>query len=146
MFPFKYVSVHGVSVQVVSVQKFPFRHGMVKLYNIISSVRKNAGLGKNQRDTGSCLFSRCGIRDSERDSAGLFKNPFMTCKISVYSSDESKKGQNIKLFFNLMSRIHFLSFLRNYILSTIDIIFLFNPKCFTIKRIEKLLLILRICL
>ena len=64
------------------------------------SVRKNAGLRKNQRDTGSCLFSRCGIRDSERDSAGLFENPFMTCKISVYSSDESKKGRNIKIFFN----------------------------------------------
>ena len=99
-----------------------------------ASVRKNAGLGKNHRDTGSCLFSRCGIPDSGRGSAGLFKNPFMTCKISVYSSDESKKGQNIELFFNLMSRIHFLSFLRNYILSTIDIIFYLTQNILLLKE------------
>ena len=51
--------------------------------SVWTSVHKNAGLGKNQRDTGSCLILGCGIRDLELDSAGLFKNPFMTCKISV---------------------------------------------------------------
>ena len=64
----------------------------------------------------------------------------MTCKISVNSSDESKKGQNIKLLFDLMSKIHFLSFLRNYILSTIDIILLFNPYFLEILRREDFLL------